>query len=505
MPGCLVAIDFGTGAVRSVVFDPHGVQLGEAYREISYDAVPQGPPGACDFSGQRMWRVIGRAVQGSLRDAGVRPDDVLAATATSQRHGIALVGRRGETLYAGPNRDSRGVAVFNPGEDAAAYPINGRWPLPILAPYRLKWFRRHQPHVLERASAMLMLNDWVVFQLCGEAACADSGAAESLLFDIKALDWSPRLAEHFGVPRSLLPSIVRGGDLVGRVTARAAKVTGLRQGTPVVAAGGDTQCAVLGLGGITPGDVAVVAGTTAPVQSVTDSPALDPAGRTWTGVHVPAGRWVHESNAGAAGILLRWFRDTFGPAARSRRAKAEAYEALFGLAANVPPGADGLQAVMGSSPMDPQRAYTRIRAFVFAPDGPAQFEAAVGRAHFARALMESIVYAIKANFDQLPEVSAAEPRQVALCGGCARSAVFVDLLANVLDRPVAMARAQEVTALGAAICAAVGAGVYRSIDEAVGSMTELRVAATPLAETARRYRELYERWTGVRDAVIDWG
>ena len=178
MSRCLVAIDFGTGAVRSVVFDTRGKQLGAAYREISYDTL-SGYPGACEFDGARMWRLIGRVVRKSLAEAGVRDGDVLAVASTSQRHGMALIGKRGETLYAGPNRDSRGRSVAGNEPVDEVYRLNGDWPMPIIVPYRLRWFERHQPEILERAMAMVMPNDWVTYQLCGEAHVSDSSGVES--------------------------------------------------------------------------------------------------------------------------------------------------------------------------------------------------------------------------------------------------------------------------------------------------------------------------------------
>ncbi len=503
MPPCLVAIDFGTGAVRSVVFDLRGAQLGASYREIWYKPSPSGAPGAVEFSGSRMWGHIARAVRLALAEAGVRPSDVLAVSATSQRHGMALVDRGGRTLYAGPNRDARGMAVMEAAQDGDVWAITGKWPMPIGVPYRLRWLQRNQPQVLQRASAALMLNDWVAYQLTGEAAQAASSASESLLLDIRTVGWSQRLIDHFGLPRDLFPKVVLAGEVVGRVTAQAAEATGLPQGVPVAAGGGDTQCGLLACGAVDPGDVGIVAGTTAPVQSVVAGPELDPAGQAWTSVHVAPGRWVHESNAGAAGILLRWFRDTFGDGPKRRR--PDSYDRLLAPAAAVAPGSDGMMAVMGPAVIEPGKGYSRNRAFVFAPEAPRSFNGAGTRAHFARALVESIVYAIKANFDRLPEVASGRATRVALCGGCARSPLFVQTVADVLDRPIVMPAAQEVTALGAAICAATGAGVYRTVVEAARRMTVVREAARPNAQDAEVYRRQYPRWRALNDAVRGWG
>lgn len=493
MSTCLAAIDFGTGAVRSVIFDTHGEQLGSAYREIAYESVPGDPMGACQFAGDAMWQTIGGVVRASLRAAGVQGGDVRAVSTTSQRHGIALVDAEGRTLYAGPNRDARGWGLEFPDLDPREiYERNGRQPIGILAPFRLRWFRDHRPEVLERASSLLMINDWVVYQLCGQATCADSGAAESLLLDLRTLDWSAELASAFDVPLELLPPVVRGGDIVGEVLEEAAELTGLAPGTPVVAGGGDSQCAMLACQAVHAGEIGVIAGTTAPVMAVTHEPRLDPEGRAWTGVHVPPGSWVYESNAGSAGTLLRWFRDEFG-----RPDASQSFEELLQPADAIRPGADGLMALLNAPTFDASRPIAPHRGFVFAPGAFIPMEAVVTRGHFGRALLEGIAYTVTANYRRLVELSGKEPSRVALCGGCAQSPLFVEIMASVLGQPIVSPRSGEAAALGAAICAATGAGLYGSLEEASAAMAQIQMVAEPDPARVETYTALYEEWCGV--------
>ena len=496
MPPRLLAVDLGSGALRSVVFDTTGAQLACAYEEIRYQPSCDGAPGAWEFDTDDVWNRIAAAVRRSLHESHTDPSDVLAVSTTSQRHGIAIIGRDGETLYAGPNRDSRGRTESFPDMDPArVYALNGRHAVPILAPYRLRWFQRHEPRVMEQAAHLLMLNDWVAYQFSGEAACADSSAAESLLMNIADRDWSPELSEAFDVQTTLLPPVVRGGDVIGKVTAAAADACGLKKGTPVVAGGGDTQCAMLGCGAIEPGQVGVVAGTTAPVQAVAATPSIDPKGRVWTGVHVPSNRWVHESNAGSAGFLLRWFRDEFGR--QTPEGSPETYDAMLAPADSIAPGADGLMAILSPPAMDLSSPPARHRGFIFAPEQPRQMESTVTNAHMARAILEAIAYAVKGNYRQLVELAGGEPESVAACGGCTQSRLFVQTLADVLGKPVTLPQVAEATALGAAICAATGAGVYGSIMEAAHAMTASRIAAEPNPARSEIYEGLYQRWLSV--------
>ncbi|MBM4406383.1 MAG: hypothetical protein FJ039_09430 [Chloroflexi bacterium] len=501
MPPCLVAIDFGTGAVRSVVFDFAGRELGSAYQEIAYSSVPN-VPGATEFDGAAMWATIGKVVRRSIRDADAKSSDVAAVSTTSQRHGIAIVGKSGETLYAAPNRDPRGRTEMAPKADAFAYGINGRWPSPIMAPYRIKWFAKHQPQLLDNAAHLLCLNDWVAYQLSGNAALADSGAAETLLVDIRIGGWSKELVSHFKVQQSLLPPIVPGGYRIGGVTQAAAKVTGLRKGTPVIAGGGDSQCALVACRAVSPGDIAIVAGTTIPVMGVTGEPLLNEASHCWTGLHVPPKQWVLESNGGNAGILFRWYRDQFG---RPTSPKGDAYGDLVKAAARIPPGSGGMKAIMGQAVMDQTKPYTMTKAFLFAPDSPAPFETAITKAHLTRALLESIAYVIRGNERQVRESTPKAGQATAMCGGLARSNTILSIVANVLNRPISRPETSEPAALGAAICAAVGIGLCKDFSEAVERMTDIRVAAIPEKNAAAQYDALYARWRTLADRLATWG
>jgi autoinducer 2 (AI-2) kinase len=441
-------------------------------------------------------------VRRSLRDAGVTAADVSAVSTTSQRHGIAIIGKSGETLYAAPNRDSRGRTEMDPKADAFAYGINGRWPSPIMAPYRIRWFARHQPQLLDNAAHILCLNDWVAYQLSSEAALADSAAAETLLVDVRTGGWSKELVRHFNVPPSLLPPIVPGGYAIGKVTHGAARVTGLRKGTPVIAGGGDSQCALLACRAISPGDVAIVAGTTVPVMGVMDKPLLNEASHCWTGIHVPPKRWVLESNGGNAGILFRWYRDQFGQPAG---AKGNPYGDLVKATARIPPGAGGMKAFLGLPVMDQTKPYTLTKGFIYAPETPAIFETSITKAHYTRALLEYIAYVIRGNERQVRDGLGPSAQATVMCGGLARSSTILSIVASVLNRPVSRPETSEPAALGAAMCAAVGIGLHKSLAEAIEGMSQVRVAAMPEKGAAAQYDALYNRWRALADSLAAWG
>jgi sugar (pentulose or hexulose) kinase len=237
-------------------------------------------------------------------------------------------------------------------------------------------------------------------------------------------------------------------------------------------------------------------------MGVMDRPLLNEASHCWTGVHVPPQRWVLESNGGNAGILFRWYRDQFGP---PRSAKTDPYTELVKEAANIPPGSGGMKAFLGLPVMDPTRPYSLVRGFIYAPESPAVFETSITRAHHTRALLEYIAYIIRGNERQVRENMPNAATATVLCGGMARSTTFASLLANVLNRPITRPATSEPAALGAAMCAAVGVGLYRNFTEAVETMTDVQVIATPEKSVAATYDALYARWRTFADSLATWG
>ena len=230
-------------------------------------------------------------------------------------------------------------------------------------------------------------------------------------------------------------------------------------------------------------------GWSAPVQMVTGSPIFDPEARIWTGCHIPDKQWILESSTGEAGNALHWLGETMF---RQDGASPETtYELMDRLALSVPPGAEGVLASIGPSAMDMSHLGLGFGGFLF----PVPLSAGgIHRAHLVRAVLENICFAIRANKEQLKEVSSMPISRVSIGGGLARSRCLQQILPSVLDMSICVVGISEVSGLGAAMCAAVGSGIYDTIEEAVTSMApELRVIPPePLA--AMEYEDNYQRW-----------
>jgi len=265
--------------------------------------------------------------------------------------------------------------------------------------------------------------------------------------------------------------------------------------------GADTQCALLALGALAPGDVGIVAGTTGPVQSVADRPVMDPEARLWTGLHVLPDRWVVESNGGPLGDALDWLAGLLFP--ESPRPAAR----LVAEAAQARPGAGGVLSTFGGQVFNARALSLPLGSVTLSPflsgDGPAR------RADLCRAVLEGLAFVLRANIEQVAAVVAqavslrqADSLRYMMTGGLTRSPFWAQLVADVLGRPVRVSEIPEGTALGAAICAGVGAGLFADLAEGAARLGRVRTVE-PDEEATRTYQALYAEWREVRAAQAE--
>lgn len=483
-PFRILALDAGTSAGRAVVFDHQGHALAEAIRPWRYETPPEAAPWGRQFDPERFWAIICEAAREALADCGGGP--VAAMAATAQRQATIFLDGHGRELYAGPNIDLRAVfegARLLDEQGARIHAITGHLPPMLFASARWLWFQQHRPEVCRRTARLLMMGDWLTWRLCGQAASDPTNAAESGVFDVTALAWSDELLTELHMPRHILPPLELAGTRIGQLTSHAAEALGLPLDTPVAVAGADTACGLLGMNVTRPGQVGVVAGWSAPVQMATARPVFDSRRALWTTPAVIGGQWALEGNPGPAGMAQRWVRDLLLPEGD--------YAALDALAASAPAGARGMVALLGPRVADyddPQLLWGGVlfpQASELLP---------VGRAELARAALENIAFAIRANLEQV-EAAAGQPApQVHLGGGLSRSRLLAQTMADVLGRPVQVSALASASALGAAMCAAAGAGEYSDLSEAAQAMSPPGQLLTPERAAQAEYLDAYERW-----------
>jgi autoinducer 2 (AI-2) kinase len=342
---------------------------------------------------------------------------------------------------------------------------------------------------------VLSISDWIVYQLTGEATTDPSQASNTQFMNIRSGEWSSEILEITGITPQVLPPIKQPGTLAGAVTPAAAKSTGLHAGTSVGIGGADTQCGLLGSGAVKPGNVCVVAGNTAPIQLVTAAPVIDPECRLWTGRHMLPRQWVLEANMGTTGSVLSWFAKNIIASADNRiTTDDEAYARVEELAAKATAGALDAIALLGPQVMNASDLTTVRLSMLLFPPPASPIVKPIALKEMARALYENICYAARSNLELLQAVSGITLERCSVAGGVSRSQFWRQMLADVTGLEIQSSRLVEASSLGAAICAAKAANLWKSLPEAVRHMVKHRPALRPRDEVHNTYETYFSRW-----------
>jgi autoinducer 2 (AI-2) kinase len=275
----------------------------------------------------------------------------------------------------------------------------------------------------------------------------------------------------------------------------------LAAGTPVVVGGADTQLGLVGIGVVTPDKLTLVGGSFWQLTVVTDQPLIDPQARVRTLCHAVPGLWMTEGIGFYCGIAMRWFRDAFCEPEREEAARrgVDAYVVMEEAAALVPPGSEGITAIF-SNVMDAKRWVQASPSFLgFDVDRPATSN----RRACIRALEEQAAYTARGHLAIISELTGSTYDELVFTGGASKGKLWPQIVADVMSLPVRVPVVKESTALGAALYAGVGAGLYRDIAEVAGSLVRSERVFEPVAEARRTYDERYATWRALYPRILD--
>ncbi len=504
----LLALDAGTGSGRAVIFDEEGRQLAAVGREWSHKSHPE-YPGSMDFDTETNWRLLTECI----REASAQVPDlnIVAVSTTSMREGIVVYDEQGEELWACANVDARAVQEVRDlrarreGLERDLYLLSGQT-FALGAPPRLLWLKRHLPEVYAGAASIAMLSDWVAHRLGAPVAVDPSNGGTTGMFDLKTRRWSDSVARECGLrPELLSAPVYEAGTPFGEVSAKAAAETGLRAGTPIVMGGGDAQLGTIGLGIIHPGQTAVLGGTFWQQMVNLPEPLADKTGRMRMNFHAIPGMWQAEAIVFFPGFAARWFRDAIAPdiKAQALAAGRDPYAALEEMAASVPPGSRGIIPIF-SDAMDYAHWRHAAPSFLNLSIDPN----IASRAALFRSLEENAAIVTLANLRRIAELTGSFPAEVTFASGASKGPLWCQILADVLQVPVHTPVVKEATALGAAICAGVGIGLYPDFEAAVERLVQEERTYQPNPQNAAVYEDLYARWSAaypVQLALADEG
>jgi autoinducer 2 (AI-2) kinase len=498
----LLALDAGTGSGRAVLFDVNGTQVGMAQREWSHQELP-GVPGSQVFDIETNWRLLAECIRQVLEQSSIDASAIRALSTTSMREGMVLYDESGHELWACPNVDSRaGVEAADLVERGLAeriYRQGGDW-VAITAPARLLWVQRHQPKLFDKVDHLTMLADWITYRLTGEFVTDPSIGSSSGMFDLGRRTWSPEVIDICGMKADVFPPVLAPGTAAGVVSAEAAQATGLRPGTPVVVGGADTQLGLVGIGVVEPGQFTVVGGTFWQQTIGLSDALIDPQARLRTLCHTLPGQWMMEGIGFYCGLTMRWFRDAFCELEKfeADRTGIDAYTLMEEAAARVPPGSNDVIGIL-SNLMVARRWIHASPAFVqFNLGDPANS----GKKECIRAIEEAAAYVSYGHLKVIEEITGMSIDHAVFTGGASKGTLWPRILADVLGLPVKVPRVKESTALGAAMFAGIGAGLYPDVATAARQVVSFEKTLDPDPQTHDRYRDLYAKWSRIYAAQL---
>jgi xylulokinase len=483
--GVVLGLDVSTTATKAVLVDGAGAVVATASSEYSFK-VPR--PLWSEQDPALWWAAALNAIPRALAAAGLTGADVAAVGLTGQMHGLVLLDTADEAVRPAILWNDQRTAAECDAIRAALgashlVEVTGNDALTGFTAPKLAWVRAHEPEAWARAAHVLLPKDYVRLRLTGVHATDKADGSGTILFDLAARDWSPEVLAALRIDPAWMPPTFEGPEATGLVTAAAAAATGLREGTPVVAGGGDQAANAVGVGAVVPGRVAMSVGTSGVTFATTDAPLHEPAGRVHAFCHAVPGRWHLMSVMLSAAGSLRWFRDALAP--------GESFGDLAAAGGEVPAGSGGLLFLPYlSGERSPHPDPLARGAFV-------GLTLAHDRRHLVRSVMEGVAFGLRDGLDLMVAAGMPRPSEILASGGGTASPVWRQILADVLGATIAMPTTTEGAAYGAAVLAAVGAGWFPTAEAAADALVRATPAAAPGPDAAAyaavhaRYRELY--------------
>ena len=496
--GLCIGLDVGTSGVKALLMTGDGRLVASATENYPL-LTPR--PGWTEQEPEAWWRASRRV----LRKLGERsPGPIEAIGLTGQMHGAVFLDADGEVIRPALLwNDQRTGAECAEIEDRVGTgrlrEITGNPALTGFQAPKILWLRRHEPEALARLRHVLLPKDFIRFRLTGAFATDASDAAGTLLLDLAGRDWSAELLQALAIPEDWLPRVHEGPEVTAGISAEGARATGLAEGLPVVAGGGDNAAAAVGSGVVAEGSGLVSLGTSGVVFVASARPKIDPDGALHAFCHAVPGRYHLMGVILSAGASLRWYRDvlarTDGAAARSRNA----YELIFERAAEVEPGAaDLFYLPYLAGERTPHRDPHARGAF-------AGLTLAHDDRHMARALIEGVSFAIKDSLVLMQRLGMS-PRTLQAVGGGARSTIWRGWLASILGVGLQRLEVEEGPAMGAALLAAVGAGIHDDVDSAIDAVVRRQgPPEMPDEDLQARYRPIYDQFVKLYPALRSTG
>ncbi|MBC8569370.1 xylulokinase [Zongyangia hominis] len=475
----LLGIDLGTSSVKALIIDTDGKFISMGQEDYNF-IIPQ--LGYAEIDPRLWWDATVKAIQDALASGKVDAGEVKGIGFSGHMHGLVPVDRNQEVVrnsiihldqrcgkQVEQLKEKIGLEKFS--QITCNAPAAG-----FLFP-SLLWVKENEPENYAKIDKVMLPKDYIRMRLTGKIATEASDAAGTVAFHTPERRWAWELIDAMGVDRSLFPECHEACDIAGELTKEAAEATGLAAGTPIIYGGSDTTVQSVGNGLIRPGYVISNIGTASQVICCVNHPVYDRKLRTNTFCYPREDLWIVFGASLNGGIAQKWLRDNIFHTGN--------YRALDEMAETIPAGSEGLlflPYLCGERLpcLDPQARGMYLGLTVKHT-----------QAHLIRAVMEGMVFALRDGLEIFKELGISADKIIA-SGGGTKSPLLLQIQADIYGKDIYTTQSKDQASFGAALCAGVGVGLFKSLEEACDNLITLSPVVThPNPDNVKVYNEMY--------------
>jgi xylulokinase len=494
----ILAVDLGTTALKCALHNERGEVVAKAteeYQLLTPDAL------SVEVEVETYWTAFKNAVASVLRQSGVDPERIRALGLSAQGETLLLVDAAGRPVrraivWLDNRAQAEAEALGERFGHRAAYEITGQVRLvPTWPAAKILWLQNHEPEVTARTARYLLIEDYFLERLTGEAVCEGSLVTSTCYWNFRTRQWWPEMLAAIGVRPEQLPALREPGEPVGTLRPGVAAELGLSPRTLACTGALDQACGAIGVGNLRPGVFSENTGAALAICATVAEPVLDPQDQMPCHYHGVPGRYMLHTFTGG-GMVLRWYRDEFAGLERqvAQATGQDAYDYLGAQAALAEPGCAGLVMLPHLQGAMAPEANPKARGVFYG------FTLHHGRRHFARAILEAVGFIVRRNLEVI-EGLGLPVTEIRALGGGARSRVWKQIEADITQRPVLTTTNEEAATLGAAILAGTAVGLYASLEEAADQMVQIKECFEPNPAHRDVYDQAYQTYLGLYDQL----
>jgi len=478
----LLGIDVGTTGLKSVLFDFDGTPVAVDSRDYPTNSPGQG---GSEQDPDSWWRAAIETIGAVLQE--VDPTKIAGIGICGQMHTAVLLDSNGGVIRPAITwMDQRSEGEVEKlrsdlGSDTLRR-ITANFPTTTYTVSHLLWLKEKEQEAFRAIDKVVLAKDYLKYRLTGEINTDYSDASGTYLLDVSNRRWSRELLEYLGLSPDALPGLTGSTEVIGEITETASAETGLVSGTPVVAGAADQAAGALGVGSVGEGQVNSLIGTAGVVSACTETPRSDPKERVLCWAHAVPGTWQVLGVMQTAGASLKWFRDAMSGGEND--AVADVYDRYDREAGDVPAGSEGLLFLPYLQGERTPHWDPNARGVFFGISPGHE------RKHFIRAIMEGVGFGIRDSLEVIEDMGV-DVGELRACGGGYRGNTWRRIVSDITGVKLKYPDVSQGSALGAALLAGVGTGVYPSLKEAAEEVVSVRKTVSPRPAESLPYSNLY--------------